>query len=155
MYSSNILVFFLSCLILLPKMKSSFFPGVSSKSPCSAKMVFSPTGSFYHRGIACSRAFKIFFTRNVQPSWTTLPFRTDSQGILPTNVPSSSKSALWKSKMAVLLNLLLTSPRTGRYSFPVRYAQAASDHHVPHQTSSIYKQYITFLLAGSLTSCFR
>ena len=57
----------------------------------------------WHRKITCSCAFKTSFLRSSQPSWTPLPFRTESQGTLPTNVLNSSKSALQKSKVPVLL----------------------------------------------------
>lgn len=87
-------------------------------SQCLSKSsLFSHTGLlpcwliFWHRGTACSCAFKTFFLRNNQPSWTPLHFRTDSQGIFPTSVLNSSKSTLRIIKVAVLLNPLLTSLR--------------------------------------------
>jgi len=64
---------------------------------------------FQHMGMACG--FKISLLNNVQPSWTSLPLRTASQGTLSTSLLNRSKSALWKSKVAVLLTPLLTSPR--------------------------------------------
>ncbi|GAB0203293.1 mitochondrial enolase superfamily member 1 [Grus japonensis] len=66
---------------------------------------------FWHIGTACFCAFKISFLKNAQPSWTTLPFRTASQGTLSTRPLNRPKSALYKSKVAVLLTPLLTSLR--------------------------------------------
>lgn len=64
---------------------------------------FLPVGSSYS---AC--ASKISLWMKVLSSWIPLPFRIDSQGILPTSVLNISKTACQKSKIAVLL----TSPRT-------------------------------------------
>lgn len=48
---------------------------------------------------------------NVQTSWAPLPCSTDFQGTLPVIILNSPKSALWKSKVVVLLIPFLTSPR--------------------------------------------
>ena len=63
----------------------------------------------WHRAIACFCTFKTYFL-SVQPFCIPLPFRSEPQETLPTSVVSSSKSALRKSNVAVLLALLLTSP---------------------------------------------
>ena len=65
----------------------------------------------WHMGTGCSCAFKNSFLENAQTSCTPVYLRTDPQGTLPTNFLSSSKSALQKSKAAILLTTILTSLR--------------------------------------------
>lgn len=57
-------------------------------------------------GMACSCTCEIFL-KNVQTPWTPLLFRTAFHGSLSTRLLNRSESA----KVAVLLTLLLTSPR--------------------------------------------
>ncbi|KAK4808475.1 hypothetical protein QYF61_005792 [Mycteria americana] len=53
---------------------------------------------FRHLGTACSCAFRTSSLKNVQPSWTPLPFRAASQGTLLTSLLNRPKTALRKSK---------------------------------------------------------
>ncbi|OPJ81602.1 hypothetical protein AV530_010012 [Patagioenas fasciata monilis] len=53
---------------------------------------------FQHTGTDFSRASKISFLKNNQPSCTPLLFRTASQGTRPTSLLNRSKSVLQKSK---------------------------------------------------------
>ncbi|KAK4815509.1 LOW QUALITY PROTEIN: hypothetical protein QYF61_003067, partial [Mycteria americana] len=64
-----------------------------------------------HLGTAHSCAFRTSSLKNVQPSWTPLPFRAASQGTLSTSLLKRPKSALRKSKVPVLLTPLAASPR--------------------------------------------
>ncbi|KAK4821777.1 hypothetical protein QYF61_000838 [Mycteria americana] len=57
---------------------------------------------FRHLGTARSCAFRTSSLKNVQPSWTPLPIRAASQGTLSTSLLNRLKSALRKSKVAVL-----------------------------------------------------
>ncbi|KAK4826008.1 hypothetical protein QYF61_003781 [Mycteria americana] len=52
-------------------------------------------------GTANSCIVKIFFLKNVQPSWTPLPFRTASQGTLSTRLLNRPKSAFRKFKYLI------------------------------------------------------
>ncbi|KAK4818987.1 hypothetical protein QYF61_022818 [Mycteria americana] len=74
--------------------KLSVQPGLSSSSP--ARLSAQGNSLLLH-----SCAFKISFLKNVQPSWTPLPFRTASQGTVSTSLLKRPKSALRKSKVVV------------------------------------------------------
>ncbi|KAK4825640.1 hypothetical protein QYF61_001425 [Mycteria americana] len=56
-----------------------------------------------HVLMACSCVFKISFLKNVQPSWTPLPFKTACQGTLSASLLNRPKSALWNSKWNLLV----------------------------------------------------
>ncbi|KAK4810060.1 hypothetical protein QYF61_007224 [Mycteria americana] len=103
-------------------------------------------------GTACSCAFKASFLKNVQPSWTPLPFRTVSQRTLSTSVLNRPKSALQKSMVVVLLTPLLTLPRIEN-SDPIMVTKpkTASNHHISHQSFSVCKQQVKrpWVLTGS------
>lgn len=79
-YPSNILVFFLSCLPLLPKVVKSFFFFFSPNQSLRKISLFSQARlpcqliSWHPRTICCC-TFRISFLRNVQTSRTFLPFR--------------------------------------------------------------------------------
>ncbi|KAK4817082.1 hypothetical protein QYF61_027913 [Mycteria americana] len=109
-------------------------------------------------GTACSCAFKISFLKNAQPSWIPLPFRTASQGTLSIRLLNRPKSALPKSKVAVLLTPLLTSLRIeNSYHFMITMSKTAPNHHITHKSFSVHKQQVQQApsLVGSLTSCVR
>ena len=101
-YAGNFLVLSPSCLSLLPPdVNSLFLLDTQQNFPVQPRWSSSPPAHLQHTGTACSCAFKTSFLRSIQPSWTPLPFRTDSQGTLPTSVLNSLKSALRKSRVAV------------------------------------------------------
>lgn len=94
---SNILVLFPSYPSLLPKVVNFLFFQYLSKIFQFSKAGLLPQFLItWCMETAWSCAFRISFLKNVQPSWTLLPFRTDYQGILTTNDWNSSKSALQK-----------------------------------------------------------
>ncbi|KAK4830945.1 hypothetical protein QYF61_014404 [Mycteria americana] len=94
---------------------------------------------FRHMGTACSCAFKISLLKNVQSSWTPLPFRTDPRGTLSTSFLNRPKSAL--QKVAFLLTPLLTSPRTeNSYHFMIATPKAVSSRHITPKSFSVHKQ---------------
>ncbi|KAK4826909.1 hypothetical protein QYF61_012501 [Mycteria americana] len=120
-------------------------PSTSSLSTLGQSSLFSQAGGlphqfiFRHMGTACSCTFKISFLKNVQHSWTPLPFRTASQGTLPTRLLNRPKSALQKSKAELLLTPLLTSLRIeNSYHFLIAMPKTASNHHITHK-SSVHK----------------
>lgn len=123
-YPSNILVLFLSSQTLLPKgLWRHFFPQSLSNISLFIQAGLLPCQHILrHRGTACSCACKTSFLRNVQLSSTSLPFWTESQGILPTNVLNSLKSAPQNFKVAVLLTPFMTSPEVEN-CFCGNYAQ--------------------------------
>lgn len=137
--------------------KMSFFPRLSTKAPCSARTVFLYTGSAYGTGgQACTCAFKISFLRNVQSSQTPLPFRIDSQGILPISILKSLKSAPQKHKVALLVTSLLASSRRELNYIVLIVPRTASDH-TSHWSFSICKQQVSQDTSpvGFLSSCVR
>lgn len=95
-HTNNIFVLALSCPFLLPQeVDDLFLLGLHRKSflfictsvlPCLCIL--------WHRGINCSCAFKTFFLKSDQSSWTSLPFSTEFPGSLPVNVLNNSKSTL-------------------------------------------------------------
>ena len=109
-------------------------------------------------GTVCSCVFKTSSLKNVQPSWTTLPFRTFSQGTLSTSILNRPKSALWKSMVLVSLTPLLTSPQTKNSIFswslsprlPPTTTSPTSPSLLVNSKSSAAPP-----LAGSLISCVR
>ena len=66
--------------------------------------------------MASSCIFKVTSLNHSQPSWAPTPPKTTSQGTLSTMVQKRLKSALWKSKVAVLLTPLRDSARTEKSS---------------------------------------
>lgn len=103
-YPHNILVALMSCLLLFPEVINSPFL-LSRLSVQPAQCSSSPA----HHGMACSYTFKISFLKQVHPSWTPLPFRTPSQGILPNSLLNRPESVLWNSKVPGMLSTLLYS----------------------------------------------
>lgn len=67
---------------------SLFFLESQQKFPVQPHWSSSHWFGLQHRDTACSCTFKIPFLRDVYPSWPSLPFVTDSQGILSPNVHS-------------------------------------------------------------------
>ncbi|KAK4810611.1 hypothetical protein QYF61_007348 [Mycteria americana] len=63
-----------------------------------------------------------------------------SQRTLSTSLLNRPKSALRKSKTAVLLTPLLTSPSIKNYHFVITLPKTASNHHIAHKSFSIHKQ---------------
>ncbi|KAK4821246.1 hypothetical protein QYF61_016545 [Mycteria americana] len=98
---------------------------------------------FRHLGTARSCAFRTSSLKNVQPSWTPLPFRAASQGTLSTSLLNRPKSALRKSKVAVLLTPLAASPHIkNSYHFVITLPKTASNHHMAHKSFSVGEQQV-------------
>lgn len=137
--------------------KMSFFPQALNKSSLFSQDSFPVYWlSLRHRGQACTCAFKISFLRNVQSSQTPLPFRIDSQGILPTSILKSLKSAPQKHKVALLVTSLLASSRRELNYIVLIVPRTASDH-TSHWSFSICKQQVSQDTSpvGFLSSCVR
>lgn len=104
-YYSNTFVLLPNCLPILPVVINSWF---SLKSLW--KFPLQPLGHWLILQLTQS-IFKISsWAMSSLSLWTSLLFRTDSKGVLPTSVLKSS--VFQKSKVAVLLTSFLTSPRS-------------------------------------------
>lgn len=93
----------------------------------------------------CSGTCNISSLKNVQPSWTPFPFRTDFQGTPSTSVLNSPNYALQESGVAVMLTTFLTfltrtKPCVISWSLFPRLPH--SDHHTTCQPFSVHKEQI-------------
>lgn len=59
--------------------------------------------------LQCSCAFKIYFLENIQPSWTPSSLRTVPRDSINLSPKQARLCPIQKSKVALLLSLLLTS----------------------------------------------